>query len=142
MLNNHENLCWQYEWAGTQLINKRILVCNTCMDEPQQQLRAIVVPPDPIPIVNPRIESYIADETNYRYTSGQNTTNAATGIPVPGGDVRITQNSKTRVTQQTGEPPGGLNQEPGTDPKVPDAAGGNDPGLPYDNTEVPKTGPL
>ena len=95
-----------------------------------------------MPIVNPRIEPYLADETNYRYTSGQNTTNSQTGIPVPGGDVRITQNSNTRVTQQTGEPPGGLNQEPGTDPKVPDSLGGNDPGLPYNNTVVPETGPL
>lgn len=139
---NHVDLQWQFDWAGASLINKRILVCATCNDDPQQQLRAIVVPADPMPIVNPRIEPYLADETNYRYTSGQNTTNLQTGIPVPGGDVRITQNSNTRVTQQTGEPPGGLNQEPGTDPKVPDSLGGNDPGLPYDNTEVPKTGPL
>ena len=139
---NHIDLQWQFDWAGASLINKRILVCATCNDDPQQQLRAIVVPADPMPIVNPRIEPYLADETNYRYTSGQNTTNSQTGIPVPGGDVRITQNSNTRVTQQTGEPPGGLNQEPGTDPKVPDSLGGNDPGLPYNNTVVPETGPL
>ena len=44
-----------------------------------------------------------------------------------------------RVTQTTGEPPGGLNQEPGTDPNAP---GNADPGLPYNFVEVPKTGPL
>ena len=120
-------------------MNIRLLVCNTCYDSPQQQLRAIVVPADPVPIQNPRVEWFVDSETNIRYTSGQNTVNYPTGIPVPGGDRRITQNDKTRVTQQTGEPPGGLNQEPGTNPIAP---GNDDPGLPYDNTEVPKTGPL
>ena len=33
-------------------------------------------------------------------------------------------------------------EEPGTSPTVPDSLGGNDPGLPYNNTTVPKTGPL
>jgi len=135
---NHVSLQWQYDWAGASLINKRLLVCNTCYDTPQQQLRAIVVPADPVPIVNPRVEPFVQDETSTRYTSGQNTVDPVTNIPVVGGDVRITQDDKDRVTQQTGEPPGGLNQEPGTDPNAP---GNNDPGLPYNNTEVPKTGP-
>ena len=72
-------------------------------------------------------------------TSGQNTVDPSTNIPVPGGNTRITQDSQTRVTQQTGEALGGLNQQPGTDPNAP---GDADPGLPYDNTQVPKTGPL
>jgi hypothetical protein len=75
-------------------------------------------------------------------TSGQNTVDPVTGIPVPGGNTRITQNNNTRVTQQTGAAPGSLNEEPGTSITVPNDAGGNDPGLPYDNTSVPKTGPL
>lgn len=136
---NHSSLRWQFDWRGAALMNIRLLVCNTCYDSPQQQLRAIVVPADPVPIQNPRVEWFVDSETNIRYTSGQNTVNYPTGIPVPGGDRRITQNDKTRVTQQTGEPPGGLNQEPGTNPIAP---GNDDPGLPYDNTEVPKTGPL
>jgi len=135
---NHDQLNWQFDWAGASLINKRILVCRTCYDEPQNQLRAIVIPADPVPVMNPRVESFIADETNYRTTSGQDTVNYPTGIPVPGDDKRITQDDNNRVTQQTGEPNGGLNQEPGTDPNAP---GNNDPGLPYDNTTVPKTGP-
>lgn len=135
---NHLNLAWQYDWAGASLINKRLLVCDTCNDVPQQQLRAIVVPADPVPIQNPRTMDYVTAETNRRITQG-NSVNTNTGIPVPGGDTRITQNDDTRVTQQTGEPPGGLNQQPGTDPNAP---GNNDPGLPYDNTQVPKTGPL
>ena len=138
-LYNHQHLRWQFDWAGANMINKRILVCAPCEDVPQEQLRAIVLPADPVPIMNPRVQDYITAETNYRVTSGQNTIDPVTGIPIPAGDTRITQNDDTRVTQQTGEPPGGLNTQPGTDPNAP---GDNDPGLPYDNTTVPQTGPL
>lgn len=120
---NHVNLKWQYDWAGASLINKRILVCDTCYDEPQQQLRSIIIPADPVPIVNPRTEPYTWDSTDYRQISGYNTTNAQTGIPVPQGDVRVTteDNAPTpdkRVVQQTGEAPYGTNQLPGTDPNA------------------------
>jgi hypothetical protein len=141
-LYNHDRLQWQYDWAGASLINKRILVCNSCLDVPQQQLRAIVVPADPVPIQNPRIQDYVTAETDYRITQG-NTVNAQTGIPVPGGDTRITQNNDNRVTQQTGEAPGGLNQLPGTDWNAPAVIyNGTEIGLPYNNTSVPYTGPL
>ena len=138
----HHALRWQFDWAGASLVNKRLLVCSRCYDEPQQQLRTIAIPADPVPIINPRVPDFVAAETNYRVTSGQNTVDPTTGIPVPGGNTRITQNNNNRVTQQTGEPPGGLNEEPGTDPTIPASLGGNDPGLPYNNTQVPKTGPL
>lgn len=177
-LMNHDRLQWQYDWAGASLINKRILVCNTCLDVPQQQLRAIVIPADPVPIQNPRIQDYVTAETNYRTTNVIRTNiprwvnnssvsckwknnlnqviywsgvyndvpyqiNFQTGIPVPAGDTRITQNSNTRVTQQTGEPPGGLNQLPGTDWNAPAVIyNGTEIGLPYNNTSVPYTGPL
>jgi hypothetical protein len=136
---NHVDLRWQFDWAGASLINKRLLVCNPCNDTPQQQLRAIVVPADPMPIMNPRVQNFVTAETSTRYTSGQNTVDPVTGIPVIGGNVRVTQTDEDRVLQQTGEPPGGLNEEPGTDPNAP---GNNDPGLPYNYDEVPKTGPL
>ena len=88
-LYNHVNLQWQYDWAGASLINRRILVCDPCLDTPQQQLRAIVVPADPVPILNPRVQDYVTAETNYRYTQG-NTVDPITGIPVIGGDIRQT----------------------------------------------------
>ena len=138
-LYNHSELRWQFDYAGAGLINRRILVCDICEDVPQAQLRNIILPADPTPILNARIQNYVDASVDSRTTSGQNTTDFWTGIPVPGNDVRITENDNTRVTQQTGEPSGGLNQKPGTDPNAP---GNNDPGLPYNNTEVPKTGPL
>lgn len=141
-LYNHNRLSWQFDWAGASLINKRILVCDTCNDTPQQQLRSIVIPADPVPIQNPRTQDYATAETDRRITQG-NTTNQRTGIPVPGGDTRITQNDRTRVTQQTGEPPGGKNQLPGTDWNTPFVVyNGTAIGLPYGNISVPFTGPL
>jgi hypothetical protein len=186
---------------------------------PQQQLRAIVLPADPVPVINPRIQDFVTAETNNRYTSSQvlnpssasgngttatltfsiplsitpitvgstilvsgvepvgyngtyivtassNTgaytvsySNRTTGALSANGQVtinidpvtglakgntqnRITQNDKNRVTQTTGEPPFGLNEEPGTSIFVPNDIGGNDPGLPYNMDVVPKTGPL
>ena len=136
---NLVDLRWQFDWRGASLQNLRILVCGDCYDTPQEQLRAIVVPADPVPVMNPRTQDWVVAETNNRFTSGQNTVDPTTNIPVIGGDNRVTQDNNDRVVQQTGEPSGGLNQEPGTDPNAP---GDNDPGLPYNYDEVPKTGPL
>lgn len=121
---NHFNLQWQYDWAGASLINKRILVCDTCYDTPQNQLRAIVLPADPMPIINPRTEPYTWDSTDYRQVSGYNTVDPETGLPVQQGNIRVTSDddlptNDKRVTQQTGEPPNGKNQLPGTDPNAP-----------------------
>lgn len=95
---NHVNLSWQFDWAGASLINKRILVCDTCMDTPQQQLRSIIVPADPVPILNPRVQNYAQAETNYRTTQG-NSVDAQTGIPVIGGDTRQTNPTQLPIFQ-------------------------------------------
>jgi hypothetical protein len=118
---NRDQLTWQYDWAGASLINKRMLVCHTCYDTPQEQLRAIVVPADPVPITNPRTEPYAYDSSNQRQVSGYNTINALTGIPVLGGDTRVTTaggqaTDDPRSTQETGAANGSLNELPGTDP--------------------------
>lgn len=61
-VGNHENMLWQYEWAGLQLINKRVLVYPDEYDKPNRQLGTIVLPPDPTPIANARPEPYPIDE--------------------------------------------------------------------------------
>lgn len=53
---NHNKLKWQREWQGTQIINKGFLVCKGCLDKPNPQLKARLMPPDPVPIANPRPE--------------------------------------------------------------------------------------
>lgn len=61
--HSHVDLRWQYDWRGTSLANLRLLVCRRCMDKPQQQLRAIIIPADPVPIRNPRTEPFVEDES-------------------------------------------------------------------------------
>ena len=112
------SLTFQYDWRGATLQNLRILVCRPCLDTPQEQLRAIVVPADPTPIVNARVQDFALASSDNRVTSGQNTIDPRTGIPVPGGNIRITQTNDIRSTQQTGEAPFGTNQLPGTNPNA------------------------
>ena len=106
---NFSDLKFQYDWRGAALQNLRILVCPTCYDTPQEQLRAIVVPADPTPIINARPEQYVSDETNYRTTSAPTVYDQNTGIPIPGSDVRVTQDGNARTPQPLG-PPVGLTQ--------------------------------
>jgi hypothetical protein len=134
---NHVDLRFQFDWRGTALMNTRLLVCQRCEDMPQNQLRAVVIPADPMPIMNPRTQDYVTAETNTRATSGQNTVDPETNIPVIGGDTRITENDDIRVTQQTGEPPNGLNIMPGS---LLNEVDYGDPNLPYNTTAIPKTG--
>ena len=65
MISNQQDLQWQYDWAGTQLINKRILVSSDEYDKPQRQLGTIILPPDPVSIMNARIEPYAVEEQTY-----------------------------------------------------------------------------
>jgi hypothetical protein len=112
---NHDQLRWQYDWRGASLLNTRVLVCNSCYDTPTEQLRAIIVPADPTPIQNPRVQDYVTAETDYRTTSGQDTVDPTTGIPVPGTVQRITQDSNNRVTQEVGGTRADLSEQPGLD---------------------------
>lgn len=65
---NHDDLQWQWDWLlGPRLFNKRILVCRPCLDTPQENGRTIVLPPDPIPIANPRPENYINADNPVSY---------------------------------------------------------------------------
>jgi hypothetical protein len=61
-VHNLENLVQEYEWAGTTLMNKHVLVGERYVDEPNEQLRAIRIPEDPDPIINARPENYSIDE--------------------------------------------------------------------------------
>lgn len=69
-IGNQRDLKWQLEWAGTKLINKRILVYEDEYDTPNRQLGTLILPPDPVPIMNARPEQYAIDEqpVSARYT--------------------------------------------------------------------------
>ena len=132
---NHSDLSWQFDYAGISLVNKRILVCHKCLDRPQAQLKAIILPADPMPIANPRVFNYAQADANFRVTSGQDTVDFWTGIPKPGGNLRVLEDDNPRVLQQTGAPDGSLNNEPGTEHPGTDP---NDIGLPRGTMQIPK----
>lgn len=103
-LFNHTRLQWQFDYAGAGLINKRILVCNPCNDTPQAQLRAIVLPADPTPIQNPRVQDYAAAETDNIAINAPTVTDFWTGIPIPSTTDIITEDGVKVTTQVLGKP--------------------------------------
>lgn len=71
------DLRWQMEYAGPTVINKRLLVCRDCLDTPNPQLRTVTLPPDPVPVRDPRPQEVGLDDT----PAGGYTTSAADLIP-------------------------------------------------------------
>lgn len=84
-LFNHRDLLFQFQWAGPQLVNLGYLVGPEEYDVPAEFLRTIVLPPDPIPTKNARIENYADDENSYRSTTED--------------EIRATQNDDLRIVQ-------------------------------------------
>ncbi|MDE2105630.1 MAG: hypothetical protein KGL39_50855 [Patescibacteria group bacterium] len=67
---SHCDLEWQFDYRGPVLQNLRILVCRRCLDTPQDQLRTIVLPADPMPIMQPRVQDYLTPATSYPVGQG------------------------------------------------------------------------
>lgn len=90
-LYNLDDLAWQMEFAGKQLINTRWRVCPTCLDPPTPTLarRSITLPPDPVPVRDPRPEYYDAADSDYRVTET--------------GETRITEADDPRVAMEDGD---------------------------------------
>ena len=103
---NLVDLKFQYDWRGAVLQNLRLLVCTPCYDKPQEQLRSIVLPADPQPKMNARVEQFAADESDYRAVSKPPRIDPTTGLPIPQNDLRITMDSQNRVTEPFGLPVG------------------------------------
>ncbi len=96
--HNFVNLRWQFDWRGASLQNLRILVCKRCYDTPQNQLRAIVLPPDPQPIINARPEIFPNDESDW-LTLTPSTIDPTTGLPVPNTTVMALTDGVTQITK-------------------------------------------
>lgn len=56
-------LLWQYQWTGPRLQNLRKFVCPPCLDKPQPNIKTFLYPPDPVPVLNPRVEQYVRDDS-------------------------------------------------------------------------------
>lgn len=82
---NHSDLTWQYQWSGVKLQNLRLLVCSVrCLDRPMPQLKTIVIPPDPLPVLNARPEQYT--ETVPSFVATESATFAGSDITTESGD--------------------------------------------------------
>ena len=66
---NHYTLRWQFGYAGVQLINFKLLVCDRCEDLPQRQLGAKILSPDPLPIFNARPEPFTTTGFGYEQSN-------------------------------------------------------------------------
>lgn len=104
--HNRVDLNFQYDWRGTSLQNLYLLVCDRCLDMPQEQLRAIALPADPTPIYFPSVEAFEQDETNCRAIPGCCETDPISGLPRPSANLRITEDLQNRITQPIGAPDG------------------------------------
>lgn len=49
-----DDLPWAYDWRGNELANLRLRVSHQCLDVPNEQLRPIIIGPDPTPILDAR----------------------------------------------------------------------------------------
>ena len=83
--SNLNKLSFQFIYSGTQLINTNLLFCEHCIDVPNPQMKARIIPADPLPVLNARVEPFNIDETDYRYTLS--------------GLRRVTMDGSPRVTQ-------------------------------------------
>src|SRR5215472_3919590 len=52
------DLHYQMEWRGPRLMNIRLRVCQKCMDIPFIFNKPIVIPPDPVPVRDPRLDDF------------------------------------------------------------------------------------
>ena len=103
---NRIDLRDQWDWRGAQLQNLYLLVCASCYDEPQQQLRQIVLPADPVPVFRPSVENYDSDEIDYRSVAYAPVTDPISGLPIPSENLRVTQDCQNRITLPYGSPTG------------------------------------
>lgn len=60
-----EKLVWQYDYRGPNLVNIRLRVCTlTCLDKPYEGWRPLKLPPDPVPVRDPRPYLAATEEQN------------------------------------------------------------------------------
>lgn len=77
---NRVDLRPKQQWKGVKLQTFNILVCRRCWDVPQIQLRTLILPPDPVPILNPRPENYTAIVPSYMSTATGNHLTTLSGV--------------------------------------------------------------
>jgi hypothetical protein len=100
-------LQWQFQWRGPLRQNTRVLVCEYCLDVPNEQRRSIAVPADPTPVMNARVQDYAEAETDFQTITAPTVYDPTTGIPIPSTTTLLTEDGQNLTTQPFGPGPFG-----------------------------------
>ena len=97
-------LTFQTAWAGTHLYRTGALVCTTigCLDVPNEQLRTIILPPDPPPVVNSRVPNFHYEEQTVLIAQSGNGRGRQ---PYPNSQPPWAAGPQLMLCDQTGEVP-------------------------------------
>lgn len=100
----------QFQYGGKGLIDTGLLVCaQTCLDRPWDQLRALILPPDPVPHRNPRPDVLATPPATVGFPpptspGNQGWTQLILGAPVPGDYPTTKPAALDAVAAATGVP--------------------------------------
>lgn len=99
----HRDLVWQVDWRGNNLQNLMLLVCERCDDIPQDQLRPIIIGPDPVPVKDPRPGWYASQ---MGFTPSFSVTEIIDGavVPAPSSGPWLTDGNGNVITDGNGNP--------------------------------------
>jgi hypothetical protein len=92
---NLEKLIEQTQWRGLQLMSINLQVCPLCLDDPQRQLGTIILSPDPVSIMNARIEPYAVEEQTYLLAQNGQLLYAQNGSALLASNLQGTTNAGT-----------------------------------------------
>lgn len=67
-VHNRKDLIRQMEWRGNRLVWTGFYVGKTYSDKPNEQLRVPILPPDPVPVRDPRLQQ----PTNITWSNNYN----------------------------------------------------------------------
>lgn len=84
-----DELQYQMDYRGMQLQSTGWLRCPPCMDVPQPQQKPIILPPDPVSVLNARPVNYREANVNFLSTGG--------------GDHFVTSSGSNLTTEQDGD---------------------------------------
>ena len=77
-----ERLEYQTEWQGPVLRRTGFRQCPVCLDRPNMQLRTVILPPDPVPLKDPRPELYQDPAPGYPYNAAMPQPASVNGFPL------------------------------------------------------------
>ena len=86
---------YQTEWQGVRIVSLGFLVYPSEFDQPNRQLGTIILPPDPVSIMNARIEPYAIEEQTYRLEQSGQTRYQMNGIVRLESNLQGTTNAGT-----------------------------------------------